>query len=241
MTPGSVIKCLGGSGGLFVLLGVLLVHVGFFFRTLRRRLPIAAEFVFEQVEGGEVGPFCAGKFLDHQLHPLLIDLAAHVGVALAGRRASHHIVTIHLPADVGGAIQAFGGKRGCGKQIVNAIVETHGVLSGVAAAAAAAGFVFGIGGLTEDDFVAVGSVLADECFGQNPSRNGFALGFLVVIALVFGGFAQDGLDVRPVAVAVDDDEFVAASSGAKFCGIGTGRNADGFFVHQSAALGLGER
>ena len=34
------------------------------------------EIEIEQVEGGEVGPFRAGKFLYHQLHPLLIDLAA---------------------------------------------------------------------------------------------------------------------------------------------------------------------
>src|SRR6266576_3881734 len=200
MTPGCVIESLRSSGGLLVFFGVLLVHVSFFFRTLCRCLPIAAEFVFEQVEGGEISPFCAGKFLDHQLHPLLIDLAAHVG----------------------GAIKPLGGERRRGKQIVDAVVETHCVLGGVAAAAAAARFVFGIGGLAEDDLVAAGSVLADERFGQNPSRNGLALGFLVVIVLVFGGFAQDGLDVRPVAVAVDDDEFVAASSGAKFGRFGTG-------------------
>src|SRR5437899_12936808 len=222
MTPGCVIESLRSSGGLFVLFGVLLVHVSFFFRTLCRRLPIAAEFVFEQVEGAEISPFCVGKFLDHQLHRLLIDLAAHVGVALAGGGTRHHIVTLHLPADVGGAIKPLGGERRRGKQIVDAVVETHCVLGGVAAAAAAARFVFGIGGLAEDDLVAAGSVLADERFGQNPSRNGLALGFLVVSVLVLGGFAPDGPDVRPVAVAVDADEFLAASTGAKCrrCGHG---------------------
>ena len=150
------------------------------------------------------------------------------------------IGAFHLPANVGGAIQAFGGERRCGEQIVDAIVETHCVLGGVATSAAAAGFVFGIGGFAEDDLVAAGSVLADERFGQNPSSNGLALGFLVVIVLVFAGFAQDGFDVCPVAVAVDDDEFVAACSGTEFGGFGAGRDANGFLVNQSSALGLGE-
>jgi hypothetical protein len=44
----------------------------------------------------------------------------------------------------------------------------------------------------------------------------------------------------PVAAAVDDDEFVATCGGAEFGGIGAWRNTDGFFVHQSPALGLGE-
>ena len=45
--------------------------------------------------------------------------------------------------------------------------------------------------------------------------------------------------MSPVAAGVDDDEFVAASSLAEFCGVGAGRDADRFFVDQGSALGLG--
>jgi hypothetical protein len=44
--------------------------------------------------------------------------------------------------------------------------------------------------------------------------------------------------VNPVAAGFEDDEFVAASSFAEFGDIVAGRNADGFFVDQRAALGL---
>src|SRR3954463_9602898 len=82
MPPRRSVKGLGSCRGLLVLLGILFVHVGFFFRALRRGLPIAAEFVLEQMEGGKVSPFRAGKFLVDQLHPLLVDLAAHIDIAL---------------------------------------------------------------------------------------------------------------------------------------------------------------
>ncbi len=115
-----------------------------------------------QVERGEVGPFGAGIFLHHQLHPLLVDLAAHVGVALAGGGTREHVGAFDLPADVGGAVESFGGERRSRKQIVDAVVEAHGVLGGVAAAAAAAGLVFGVGGFAENNLVAVGSGQADQ-------------------------------------------------------------------------------
>ena len=109
------------------------------------------------MEGGEIGPFRAGIFLDDQLHPFFIDLAAHVGFAFAGGRARHHVGALHLPADVGRAVESFGGQRRSGEQIVDAIVEAHGVLRGVAASAAAAGLIFGIGGFAENNLVAVGA------------------------------------------------------------------------------------
>ena len=46
------------------------------------------------------------------------------------------------------------------------------------------------------------------------------------------------LDVHPVATGVDEDEFVTASSFAELGGVRTGRDADGFFVDERAALGL---
>ena len=45
--------------------------------------------------------------------------------------------------------------------------------------------------------------------------------------------------MRPVAAGFDDDEFVAAASFAEFGGVGAGGDADGFFVDERAALGLG--
>ena len=61
----------------------------------------------------------------------------------------------------------------------------------------------------------------------------------IVFVGVFARFAEDGFDVRPVASGFDDDEFVSAASLAEFGGVGAGRDADGFFVDESAALGLG--
>ena len=45
--------------------------------------------------------------------------------------------------------------------------------------------------------------------------------------------------MRPVAAGFDDDEFVSAASFAEFGGVGGGRDADGFFVDEGAALRLG--
>ena len=56
---GCVVQSLRGRGRLRVLFRVVFVEVGFFLRTLRQAFPVAAEFVFEQSEGGEVGPFRA--------------------------------------------------------------------------------------------------------------------------------------------------------------------------------------
>ena len=45
--------------------------------------------------------------------------------------------------------------------------------------------------------------------------------------------------MSPVAAGFDDDEFVSASGVAEFGGVGAGRDADGFFVDERAALRLG--
>src|SRR5689334_23015786 len=70
LTPSGFIQGLRSGGRLIMLLGVLLVHLRLFFRALRRALPVAAELVFDQAEGGEIGPFRSRKFLDDLLHPL---------------------------------------------------------------------------------------------------------------------------------------------------------------------------
>ena len=232
---------LGRGWGLLVFFGVLLVHVRFFIGTLRSSLPVTAEFIFDEVESGEIGPLGAGEFFYHQLHPLLVDLAAHVGFALAGGGAGHDVGAFDLPADIGSAVEAFASQRGSGEEVVDAVVEAHGVLSSVFAAAAAAGLIFGIGGFAEDDLVAIGRGHADQSLGGKPAGDGFALGFFVVFVVgILAGIAEDGLDVSPIAAAVDDDEFVAALDGAEFGGVAAGGDADAFFVNERAALGLAE-
>src|ERR1017187_3153064 len=62
----------------------------------------------------------------------------------------------------------------------------------------------------------------------------------VVFVGVFSRFPEDGFHVSPVAAGFDDDEFVSAASLAEFGSIGGGRNADGRFVNERAALRLGE-
>src|ERR1700683_5809013 len=114
------------------------------------------------MEVGEVGPLGAGIFLHHQLHPLFIEVAAHVGIALTGGGAVHNVGAVHLPANVGSAVEAFGGHWRGGEKIIDAVVEAHGVERGVAASVAAAGLILGVGGFAEDHLVAVGSGQADQ-------------------------------------------------------------------------------
>src|SRR6266478_2967291 len=109
------------------------------------------------MEGGEVSPFGSGKLLHDQLHPLFVDGPSKIRISFASRGSRHHIRAFHLPADIGGAVERLGRQWRTRKEIVHAVVEPHGVLCGVAASAAAAGLVFGVGGLAEDDLVAVWS------------------------------------------------------------------------------------
>ena len=53
--------------------------------------------------------------------------------------------------------------------------------------------------------------------------------------------AEDRLHVSPVAAAVENDQFVSTSRGAEFGRVGTGRDADAFFVDKGSALGLSVR
>src|SRR5438105_993150 len=129
------------------------------------------------MEGGEFGPLGAGIFFHDQLHPLVVDLAAHVGVALAGRGTREYIRAFDLPADVGGAVESLGRQWRGWKQIVNAVVEAQGVLGGVATSAAAAGFIFGVGSLAKNNLVAVGSGQVDQGLAAYPSSDGLVFGF----------------------------------------------------------------
>ncbi len=112
-------------------------------------------------------------------------------------------------------------------------------MRGIAAATATAGLIFGVGGLSEDDLVAVGSGQADQSFAGNPSSDGLAFGFRVIFIGIFSRLSQNGFDVSPVAAGLDDDEFVSASSFAEFGCVGAGGDADGLFVDERAALDLG--
>ena len=65
----------------------------------------------------------------------------------------------------------------------------------------------------------------------------------IVFVGVFAWFSEDGFDVSPVVTGLDNDEFMSATGFAEFGGVGAGRDADGFFMDESAALRLsgGER
>ncbi len=45
--------------------------------------------------------------------------------------------------------------------------------------------------------------------------------------------------MSPITAGFDDDEFVSAASFTEFGSVGAGRDADGFFVDEGAALRLG--
>src|SRR5206468_11915780 len=128
----------------------------------------------------------------------------------------------HLPANISSAVDSFCRQWRIGEQVVDAVVETHRVLRGIASPAAAAGFVLRVDSLAENDLVAVRRGHADQALAQYPSGDGLALGFRIIFVSVFAGFTQDGFHMRPVATALDDDEFVAASGFPEFRSIGTG-------------------
>ena len=64
--------------------GVFLVKLSLALGTLGLRLPVAADFVIEQMIGGEVGPLGVGIFLHDLAHDLFFHLGAHIGVLFFG-------------------------------------------------------------------------------------------------------------------------------------------------------------
>src|ERR1700687_5764081 len=76
-------------------------------------------------------------------------------------------------------------------------------------------------------------------FSVNPSSDRLSFGLRVIFVGISFRFAEDGFDVSPVAAGVDDDEFVFATHFAEFGSVGAGRDADGLFVDERAALRLG--
>src|SRR4051812_16377712 len=80
--PSSIVERLRCRRRIWMFGGVLLVHVRFFLRTLGEAFPIAAKFVVEKLEGGQIGPFGAGEFLDDELHVLLVVFRTKMRVAL---------------------------------------------------------------------------------------------------------------------------------------------------------------
>src|SRR6516165_7371780 len=111
LTVDGVVERLSGTRSVGMLRGVLLVQLGFLFGTLLLTLPVAAELVVEQFEGGHVGLARVREELDDLLHLVFADLGAHVGVALLGRWTGLDISLLNLPFDIGGAPGGFGGER----------------------------------------------------------------------------------------------------------------------------------
>ena len=84
-----------------MLLRVLQVDVRLFLGTLGFTLPVAANFVVDEVVGGEVGPLGVRIFLADLLHVVFFHLVAHVWITLASRRTRESLFALQLPADVG--------------------------------------------------------------------------------------------------------------------------------------------
>ena len=113
------------------------------------RLPVAADFVIEQMIGGEVGPLGVGIFLHDLAHDLFFHLGAHIGVLFFGGGQRLDIGILDLPADIPRAIEGFGGQRRVGKILGHAGVEAHGIVGGATASARAGGLVLVLGRRTE--------------------------------------------------------------------------------------------
>src|SRR5580698_1163704 len=106
-----VVERLRGARAVGILIGVLLVVVGFLCRALHSALPVAAELVVDEVEGGKRGPSSSWVILDDFAQLVFIHLLAHVGVFLTRGRPSGCVGFFDLPLDVGGAPGGGGRQR----------------------------------------------------------------------------------------------------------------------------------
>ena len=108
-------------------------------------------------------------------------------------------------------------------------------MPGIAAPAAAAGLVFGIGRLAENDAIAILCRSAYKSLAGNPSGDGFAFVFFVECVVLVAWRREDHFHVDPVAGGIDDDEFIAAIGVADSLRVGARGNADCFGMHKCSA------
>src|SRR5208337_275628 len=102
------------------------------------------------------------------------------------------------------------------------------VLGRAAASVAAAGFVFGIDGRTEQDAVAVGGARPYHASVENPSGDGLALDVFVLDEGGVGSLreAEQSLHMKPVAAFFEQHQFPPAFGLAELIGSGVGRDVD---------------
>jgi hypothetical protein len=230
LPPGSFVERLTGFGRLRMVLHVVLVHLSLFLRTLRRALPLAAQFVVHLGVRGQRSPLGAGKLFADLIHEFGRDAAAEIRVALAGGATAHHVGLVDLPVDIGRAPEGLPGERRFREVLVGAVVETQRIFVGTLAAATPGGLVLGIDGFTEEDAVAVRSRVTDKSFFQDPASH-------------IAGLPDLGENLHEVLALIDDGDFTPARNVAELRGSGVRRDVERRLAHQHAALGLrgGER
>src|SRR5262249_2791104 len=150
-----IIERLRGTRTIRILIGVLLVDVGFLCRTLLGTLPVAAELVVNEVEGGQSGPTRARIIFDDLLELVLIHQVAHVCVFLVRRWTRGSIGFFDLPFDVRGAPGGLRRERRAGEHLGYAAIEQARTLRSVGGTTRIGSLRLLVGGGTHNDLVAV--------------------------------------------------------------------------------------
>ena len=114
---GGVVERFGGLGAAGVVVGVLLVEAGFHLGALGQALPVAAELVVDEGEGGAGGEGRVGVELDDALELAFVELRAEVGFLLVRAGEVEMSSLVELPADVGGAEGGLGGEGRVGEVV----------------------------------------------------------------------------------------------------------------------------
>ncbi len=171
-----IVQGFGGLRSAGIMVGIFQVEPGFHLRALGQALPVAAELVVEQIEGGARGKRRVGVELHHALQFALIKLRAEVGLLLMRAGQSADVGLVELPADVGGAKSGFGRERRVGKVLTDAPVEQMGGRCGVLGRMRLLGLRFEIGGRAVEQQVAIGGGGADDAFVADPAGAGVGVG-----------------------------------------------------------------
>uniref|UniRef100_E6QIA9 Uncharacterized protein n=1 Tax=mine drainage metagenome TaxID=410659 RepID=E6QIA9_9ZZZZ len=137
--PGGLVEGLRSAWAGGVPGGVVLVYLGFLFGAARVSLPVAADFVVDEVVGGEIGLAGARPEFDDLAQFGFVHVLAEPGfLFLCGGQAGE-ISFVKLPANVGCSPCGFGSERRTGVKLDEALIEQPGSLTGVARAASVGG------------------------------------------------------------------------------------------------------
>ena len=224
-----LIESLRGPWAVRIFGRVLLVDLRFLLRALGQTLPVAAELVVDQREGGQIGRAGVRIELDDLLQLLLVHLVAHVGIALPGRGARGGVGPLQLPENVRCPPHRLGDERRLGKHLDEAPVEQPRALRCVHRAARVAGQRFLIGRLAHQHLVAVGRSFDDHPFGLHPAGDwrrhlvAAELGGVFLARFLNVGV---GVDAQPGAAVLGDDHLAANLHAVHFLRAGIGRDIE---------------